>query len=721
MSTKSKVAATRSSSLTRELIDSDDVFPFRIVVDQDLTIVDVGSSLRRMNAQIGPGVSLPEMFSLVRPPIGFTFQELSEFTNKLVFLQMLDRPVQLRGQFVRTGAQLAFVGSPWLQSMDELKENNLRVHDIAPHDATLENLRLRADQSHEMNDLKSVLNNLRAESREKDRLSVAEESLAHDLNSAGDLLVRMTQWGELLEVRAPSSVQLPMESEELVGKSISELIPECAQPWQSIVYELTHGQQVVPLAFGLGAGASFEARIAFTLNSDLLLLARDVTEQKRLQDQLQHQASHDPLTDLPNRSVFEQGVVDAIKDGGEASILFIDLDDFKSINDHQGHQAGDRLLIQVARDLDEAVRDTDLAARLGGDEFGVLLPTMASVQQAEIVASRILRHLQRPSDGPDGSREFSIQASIGVATSDTSPTAETLFRDADIAMYRAKESDERNIVVFEKQMYVDLCERLVVRDELAAGLKRSEIVNHYQPVVRISDGSIYAMEALARWEHPTRGLLTPYHFIEIAEASGSIVELGRQVLFKACHDAKQFCESAGYDVSVNVNVSAIQVQRDDFGDLVRAALEDSGLRPDLLTLEITESVLFADFENATRVFAALQDLGVSVALDDFGAGHSSLKYLKQFPVDILKLDRSLISDTGVSTLPLLNAVIDMGRALDLTIVAEGIETPAHNDLLKTLGCDLAQGYFYSRPAPVQSLLAWCGQQKDRVSQPDSDA
>ncbi|MFK7820849.1 MAG: putative bifunctional diguanylate cyclase/phosphodiesterase [Planctomycetaceae bacterium] len=687
------------------MIRRDEVFPFRIVVDENLTIIEVGSSLRRMNAQIVLGVSLPEMCSLVRPQIGFTFEQLSQYTNKLIFLQMLDRPVKMRGQFVRIENELIFVGSPWLESMEDLEANNLRIHDIAPHDATLETVLLRTDQADQVHDLKGLVDSLRAESKEKDRLSVAEESLAHDLNSAGDLLIRMTQYGELLEVRAPSSMPLPLAIEELRGHSISELIPECAQSWQSIVYELTHGKQVVRFAFSLGEHAtSFEARIAFTLNNDLLLLARDVTEQKRLQDQLQHQASHDSLTDLPNRAVFEKGVAQALDDDNGASILFIDLDDFKSINDHQGHQAGDRLLVQVARDLRDAVRGTDMAARLGGDEFGVLLPTVESVKQAEVVAARILRHLQRPADGPDGPREFSIKASIGVATSETSPTAEAIFRDADIAMYRAKESDERKIVVFEKEMYVNLCERRAARDELSAGLKRSEIINHYQPIVRLDDGSICAMEALARWEHPTRGLLTPYHFIEIAEASGSIVELGRQVLFKACHDAKHYCENAGNEVSVNVNISAIQVRRDDFGDLVRAALDDSGLRPDLLTLEITESVLFADFENATRVFAALQDLGVNVALDDFGAGHSSLKYLKQFPVDILKLDRSLISDTGASTLPLLNAVIDMGRALNLTIVAEGIETPAQNSLLKTLGCHLAQGYFYSRPVAMKTLL-----------------
>ena len=225
----------------------------------------------------------------------------------------------------------------------------------------------------------------------------------------------------------------------------------------------------------------------------------------------------------------------------------------------------------------------------------------------------------------------------------------------------------------------------------------------------MGDSSICAIEALARWEHPTRGLLTPYHFIEIAEESGLITELGRQVLNQACRDAKHYCDQAGHEVSVNVNISAIQVQRDDFGDLVREAIVNSGLRPDLLTLEITESVLFADFDHASSVFRELKDIGVRVALDDFGAGHSSLKYLKQFPVDILNLDRSFVSDCGPTTLPLINAVIDMGRALDLKVVAEGIETQSQHNILNSFGCHWGQGYWYSRPIPLYELLERYGE------------
>ena len=693
-----------TGQLERELLTRNEVFPFRIVVDHRLVVTDVGSSLARMQSGIEPGANLRNFVTVDRPYFELSTTTVTERLNTLVLLRLMDRNVRLRGQFVDIADGFAFIGSPWLKSLEELAQSNLRLHDIAPHDATLENIFMRAEQSTRMHDLMGVVDELQTAAVEQDRLSRAEESLAHDLHSAGDLLIRMTQWGELRDIRAARPNLWQMDLSEVVGQSVQVLIPECAANWQSIVYELTHGKNVVPFEFEVGDGAAiFDSRITFTLDNSVLLLARDVTEQKQLQAQLQHQASHDPLTDLPNRTVFEQRVAAALESEGNASILFLDLDDFKSVNDHLGHQAGDRLLVQVANDLQEAVRKTDTAARLGGDEFGVLLPTVSNVQQAEKIARRILRHLQRPANGSN--REFAIRASFGVATSETSPTAETLFRDADIAMYRAKESSEHKICVFETGMYVDLCERMAARDELNVGLERSEIVNHYQPVIDLTDGSICAMEALARWQHPTRGLLTPYHFIEIAEESGAIVELGRQVLFKACHDARFYCENAGREVSVNVNISPIQVQRDDFGDLVRSALEDSGLRSDLLTLEITESVLFADFGQARKVFAELQDIGVHVALDDFGAGHSSLKYLKQFPVDILKLDRSLISDTGPTTLPLMNAVIDMGRALDLKIVAEGIETEEQNDLLKQLGCHWAQGYFYSKPVALESLMS----------------
>lgn len=686
----------------------DDIFPFRIAIDQDSAIVHVGPSLARMNDRIVAGKQLADFFHIARAGFELHFEVIAEQLNKLVFLQMNGRDVCLRGQFVRAADNIVFLGSPWLESMEELEKHNLRIHDIAPHDATLENIFLRAAQNTQLQDLEEVLTELRSAADEKDRLSRAEESLAHDLNAAGDLLIRMTQFGEILEVRATRPEQFPIPLEAIVGRSVGELIPKCAANWQSIAYDLNHGAKVVPFSFTLDeSGSCFESRIALTLNNDLLLLAQDVTEKQRLQNQLRHQALHDPLTDLPNRTLFERRVAEALSGNGEVAILFIDLDDFKSINDHQGHQAGDKLLVQVAQDLKQATRVSDVVARLGGDEFGVLLPSICRIEDAELVANKVLASLQQaPEDAAQAgaTRRWSVKASVGVATSTTSPTAETLFRNADIAMYRAKESVDDKVVVFQSNMYTDLCEQMSVRDELAIGLTRCEIVNHYQPIVNMFDKSIRGIEALARWEHPTRGLLSPYHFIEIAEASGAIVELGRQVLFRACQDAADFATVTGEEISVNVNISSIQVQREDFGELIRSALAESGLDPRLLTLEITESVLFADFEHASRVFREVKDTGVRVALDDFGAGHSSLKYLKQFPVDVLKLDRSFVAETDSSTMPLINAVIDMGRALDLKIVAEGIETQLQHDLLKSSGCHWGQGYLYSKPIAIEDLL-----------------
>jgi diguanylate cyclase (GGDEF)-like protein len=686
----------------------DDIFPFRIAIDRTSAILKVGPSLARMNDRIVAGRQLTDFFHIARAGFELRFEVIAEQLNKLVFLQMNGRDARLRGQFVRDRDNIIFLGSPWLESMEELQKHNLRIHDIAPHDATLENIFLRAAQNTQLQDLEEVLTELRSAADEKDRLSRAEESLAHDLNAAGDLLIRMTQFGEVLELRATRPEQLPIPVEAIVGRSVSELIPKCAANWQSIAYDLNHGAKVVPFSFTLGeSGSCFESRIALTLNNDLLLLAQDVTEKQRLQNQLRHQALHDPLTDLPNRTLFERRVAEALSGKDEVAILFIDLDDFKSINDHQGHQAGDKLLVQVAHDLKQAVRASDVVARLGGDEFGVLLPSIRRIEDAELVANKVLASLQQvPEDGSqsNAARRWSVKASVGVATSTTSPTAETLFRNADIAMYRAKESVDDKVVVFQSNMYTDLCKQMSIRDELAVGLTRSEIVNHYQPIVNMHDKSIRGIEALARWEHPTRGLLSPYHFIEIAEASGAIVELGRQVLFRACQDAADFATVTGEEISVNVNISSIQVQREDFGELIRSALAESGLDPRWLTLEITESVLFADFEHASRVFREVKDTGVRVALDDFGAGHSSLKYLKQFPVDVLKLDRSFVAETDSSTMPLINAVIDMGRALDLKIVAEGIETQLQHDLLKSSGCHWGQGYLYSKPIAIEDLL-----------------
>lgn len=698
------MSTTTSGTLTIEST----VFPFRFRVDAELRISDVGASLARMSGEFRDGRLLTDVVNISRPRVPPDFDELRQRVDTLLFLTLRDRDVTLRGQFVESDDSLLFLGSPWFESLEQLAENNLRIHDIAPHDATLENIFIRVAQSSQLADLKAVLRELESAAEDRERLARAEQSLASDLSAAGDLLIRLSTEGTIRTVRAARPEHFPVSTEDAVGCPFEELVSEATDAWESIVYRLQHGTRVVPYAFSLANGATFESRVTSTLNDEILLLARDVSEQQSLQRQLEHQASHDPLTDLPNRKLFEERVAAALQTGGQVAILFIDLDDFKTVNDHHGHQAGDRLLIHVASNLKNAIRPGDTAARLGGDEFGVLLPDISESCDAEEMGRRILESMKHSTDDRHPAalphQYLFAKASIGVATSRTSPNAETLFRDADIAMYRAKESHDQKVVVFECDMYTRLKQRLELRQELEFGLERGEIVNDYQPVVRLLDDSICGMEALVRWRHPERGLLSPDQFIDIAEESGSIRELGRQVLYRACRDVTEYCERAGHEISVNVNVSASQVQAKDFAATVRDALESTGLRPNLLTLEITESVLFEDFNHAARVFDEIKALGVQVALDDFGAGHSSLKYLKQFPVDTLKLDRSVVADTGGATLPLIRAVIDMGRALNMKIVAEGIETRSQRNLFKSFGCHWAQGFYFSQPLPISELI-----------------
>ncbi|HEU5214997.1 MAG TPA: EAL domain-containing protein [Gaiellaceae bacterium] len=432
----------------------------------------------------------------------------------------------------------------------------------------------------------------------------------------------------------------------------------------------------------------------------------DITREREAEQQLRQLALYDPLTGLANRAFFHERLRHAIKlrhdEGHATGLLYIDLDDFKGINDRWGHDLGDEVLHEIGTRVEQSVRPGDTAARLGGDEFAVVLTEPVTPDDAVGVAERLLAEISRPME--TGSGPLYTSASIGIAFGNDD---ETLLKEADIAMYRAKGHPELGYAFFDPQLDRAAVERSQRIAELREGIVRGEFRLDYQAVVDLDRHEIMGYEALVRWEHPTAGELPPGEFIPLAEETGLIVALGEWVLTEACTEATRLCRLHGRSMHMSVNVSARQLHHPDFLRHVRRALDRSALLPSLLTLELTESTLLASDERVARTLQTIKDLGVVLALDDFGTGYASLSYLRQFPIDVVKIDRSFTANVGNAhgDLVLLKGIIDLGHALELNLVAEGIETSEQHTIVRRLGCQQAQGFFFGRPShPAQRDL-----------------
>jgi diguanylate cyclase (GGDEF)-like protein len=432
-------------------------------------------------------------------------------------------------------------------------------------------------------------------------------------------------------------------------------------------------------------------------------LEQSLAELSRLKEQLRHQAYHDPLTGLANRAMFAEQVdaqLAARRPGLDTVVLFLDLDDFKIVNDTLGHGAGDRLLRVVAERINGCVRADDLAARLGGDEFAVLLLDTPNLDRSLSVAQRIIEALQAPFQV--GGNEIAVGASIGIAaTSRADDTADVLLRNADVAMYTAKAAGKRRAAVFEPTMHAALVARHSLSAELSRSLGRGELAVFFQPIVRLADGQMAGVEALVRWRHPTRGLILPGEFIALAEETGLILALGRWVLAEAAmrFGAWQAQPGVADDFFVSVNISPLQLQQPEFIDEIEAILGATGLDPRRLVLELTETAMFQDTEATIVKLGALRARGVRIALDDFGTGYSSLGYLRRFPVDILKIARDFVvqPDLEQSEWAFAHAIVALGQTLGLHIIAEGIEEAAQVERLLQLGCEFGQGFHLGLP------------------------
>lgn len=439
----------------------------------------------------------------------------------------------------------------------------------------------------------------------------------------------------------------------------------------------------------------------------------DITMQKRAEEAIRYQAQHDGLTDLPNRARFyeslREGLEVARREGSLAAVLFLDLDRFKAINDSLGHAVGDGLLQQVAQRLAETLRNRDQVARLGGDEFAALLTDLHSPEVAAVVANRLLQALTRPFFV--AGYEIHISGSIGIALFPRDgEEVEALLQSADVALYQAKEQGRNTYRYYESWIKAGTRERLSLENDLHRALTRGELLLHYQPQVHVPTGQIVGMEALVRWQHPELGLLLPGTFIPIAEESGLIKGIGEWVLHQACLQSKSWQQAALPPTPIAVNLSPVQLQQDLVG-CVRSALRGADLAPAQLQLEITESAVMRNVDYGVRVMSRLKEMGVGLCLDDFGVGYTSLVYLKQFPLDTLKIDRGFLAESGPGNTAITAAIMGVARGLGLGVIAEGVETMAQLRLLLGLGCETMQGFLLGRPVSAEQATALLREQQ----------
>lgn len=437
----------------------------------------------------------------------------------------------------------------------------------------------------------------------------------------------------------------------------------------------------------------------------------DVSAERAAEAQLQHLAHHDMLTGLLNRlslnERLDQALAVARREGSKVAVLFIDLDRFKVINDTLGHHVGDELLIEVAGRLSNSVRDSDVVARLGGDEFVVMLTGIEHSGAAAMIAEKLVRNVGE--SYVVDTYDLYTTPSIGIAIFPTDgEDAETLMKNADAAMYHAKSAGRNNFQFFDSRMNDAALERLNIEHSLRQALSRDEFLLHYQPVIEMATGRVCALEALVRWHHPEKGMIPPGRFIGIAEEVGLIQPLGEWVFWTACRKLAEFNELGFRGLRMGINISAVQLRNGNLPILAKGAIEAFGLEPSTLVFEITESVAMHQPDETVRILDLLDDMGVGLAIDDFGTGYSSLSYLRMFPIKSLKLDRSFVQEIGQGpdSAVICDATIGLAHSLGIKVIAEGVETEEQLDYLRSKGCDLVQGFFYSRPVPADEVLAF---------------
>lgn len=535
------------------------------------------------------------------------------------------------------------------------------------------------------------------------------------VDNAPDVIARFDRDMRFLYANPAIDWAIGIDQGQCLGKTWRELglPPTEADSWQQSVSEVfEHGlAAVIECDIDLPTQGLRHFHVRMVPERDMenqvvsvLVIARDISARKRYEDQLRYQASHDALTGLPNRSLIQdrlqQEIFHAQRSQAMFAVAYLDMDHFKEVNDTLGHAVGDELLRQAATRIRGVLRQCDTVARQSGDEFILLLPDIAHIQDVTIVAEKVQEVLARPFQL--GDQEMYISASLGLTLYPTDgEDAETLLRNADIAMYRAKEESRNTFRFYVSEMDARVRARIELEHDLRLGIKRGELILHYQPRVSLTSGAVLGFEALVRWDHPREGMISPDRFIGVAEDSGLIVPLGDWVLNAACRCMRQWQDMGLPEMRMSVNLSARQFRDPGLVGRVAQIISETRLDPAFLELEITESTVMHDSEAAIGTLRALKKLGVTLSVDDFGTGYSSLSYLKLFPIDVLKVDRSFVRDvtTDPDDAAIVRAIVTLAHSLGLVVVAEGAEEAAQAAFLRYVKCDELQGYYFSRPLP----------------------
>ena len=554
------------------------------------------------------------------------------------------------------------------------------------------------------------------------------------VQSSSDIISIVSMDGHI-RYQSPSILQLfGYKADAMIGEPISKLIHPDDEPNVSAEFHLVAAEAAASrvcefrLRHADGSWRHTETRITNMLDEPaidgIVLNTRDATERHSLEAQMRHQAFHDSATGLANRALFtnriEHALLSAQRDESTVAVLYCDLTGLKRVTDSMGYTAGDAALMMVADRLRSCVRGQDTVARMGGEEFAILLDRLVSPADATMAMERIMALLHQPLHLPGAQVE--LQPNIGIVVSiGGSETAEDLLRNGALAMHQAR-LKEGGFALFDPEMHADAIRRIEVESQLRTAIEQQQFMLHYQPTVDLQTGRLTGVEALVRWQHPRRGLVAPMEFIPLAEETGLIVPLGQWAIREACRQVRAWQKEIPADepLALNVNLSARQLRHPNIVRDVANALDDSGLMPSRLILEITESVLMIDTAATLNRLFQLKSLGVRLAVDDFGTGYSSFAYLRRFPVDILKIDKSFVD--GVATEPTASALVDamirIGKTLRLETVAEGVERVEQADRLRTLQCDIGQGYLYSRPLASDAITTYL---RERAATQQADA
>jgi diguanylate cyclase (GGDEF)-like protein/PAS domain S-box-containing protein len=565
--------------------------------------------------------------------------------------------------------------------------------------------------------LEGFISDVTERKRAEHELLASEERYRDLFENARDAVYTYDRKGRLVESNERWAQMTGYTLEELRGINISGLVAD--EFHASSVEGLTkafHGEGTpyeMEIVRKDGTQLPIEVAMRVVLDDSgkvkwIQGIARDVSDRRQAEDTIRRLAYNDPLTGLPNRALMEDrlnvALVHARREEKDLAVMFLDLDHFKVVNDTLGHSAGDRLLQSVARDLIATVKDVDTVARVGGDEFTIILPGLERIEEATEIADKILAALRRNRTIED--REFRTTGSIGITTfPGDGQDAATLLRNADTAMYRAKEHGRDNYQLYTPSMNDRVLERLSLENDLSHAIERDELVLYYQPIVDSQDGSLRGAEALLRWNHPERGKVPPDRFIAFAEETGQIVPIGEWVLRQACEQVRLWTE-AGYNLPrMAVNLSARQLQKEDLVGRITQIIAETGVSPHSLQLEITEGAVLRDEDRIVAALTAIRRMGVGIALDDFGTGYSSLTYLKRFPVDAVKIDRSFVRDLerDANDAAIVSTVIAMAQNLRLKVIAEGVETETQLVFLRDRRCHEFQGYLVSAPVPPEEF------------------